>query len=96
MAITEETRHQMFQRLEEVLGHEEAVQMMEHLPPVGWAEVATKTDLAHLSENLEHRITIEMSALRVELADKLNRLLVQLIATMTAFITLVLVISRIG
>lgn len=48
MAITEETRHRLFQRLEVVLGAEEAATLMEHLPPVGWADVATKRDLDHL------------------------------------------------
>ena len=45
MAIDERTRHQLFLRLEEVLGDEEANTLMEHLPPVGWADVATKRDL---------------------------------------------------
>lgn len=45
MAIDERTRHQLFLRLEEVLGAEEATTLMEHLPPVGWADVATKRDL---------------------------------------------------
>ena len=31
--ITEEGRHQMYSRLEAVLGHEEATMLMEHLPP---------------------------------------------------------------
>jgi len=48
MAITERQRHHLFQRLEEVLGTEEAITLMEHLPPVGWADVATTTDLEHL------------------------------------------------
>ena len=48
MAITEETRHHLYQALERQLGPEEAATLMEHLPPVGWADVATKSDLAHL------------------------------------------------
>ena len=49
MAITEENRHRLYQRLEEVLGSDEATVLMEHLPPVGWADVATKRDLDALS-----------------------------------------------
>ncbi len=45
MAISEESRYHLYQRLEEVLGVEEAATLMEHLPPVGWADVATKRDL---------------------------------------------------
>ena len=46
MAITEENRHSLYNRLEQVLGPEEATVLMEHLPPVGWADVATKSDRA--------------------------------------------------
>ena len=49
MAITEQTRHHLYLALERQLGAEEAATLMEHLPPVGWADVATKTDLDHLA-----------------------------------------------
>ncbi|MGC8627359.1 MAG: hypothetical protein ACP5VR_07360 [Acidimicrobiales bacterium] len=39
----------MYNRLAEVLGPEDAVTLMEHLPPVGWADVATKRDIDVLS-----------------------------------------------
>jgi hypothetical protein len=44
MAIDERARHQLYLRLEEHLGAEAATTLMEHLPPAGWAEVATKRD----------------------------------------------------
>ena len=45
MAISEASRHEMRVKLEEVLGAQVANTVMEHLPPVGWADVATKRDL---------------------------------------------------
>jgi len=48
MAITEHTRHQLHRALIESLGEEEAATLMEHLPPVGWADVATKSDIDNL------------------------------------------------
>jgi hypothetical protein len=49
MAISEESRHHLYLRLEQVLGPEEAATLMEHLPPVGWADVATKRDIDALA-----------------------------------------------
>jgi uncharacterized protein YbjT (DUF2867 family) len=49
MAIDERARHQLYLRLEEHLGAEAASTLMEHLPPTGWADVATKRDLDHLA-----------------------------------------------
>lgn len=43
--IDERRRHDLFLRLEQVLGTEEASTLMEHLPPVGWSDLATKADL---------------------------------------------------
>ncbi len=45
MAIDERRRHEMYLSLERALGHEAADALMAHLPPAGWAEVATKSDL---------------------------------------------------
>ena len=49
MATTEQDRFRLHQRLEAVLGAQEAATLMEHLPPVGWAGVATKRDLDHFA-----------------------------------------------
>ena len=44
MAIDERARHELYLRLEEHLGPAAATPLMEHLPPTGWADVATKRD----------------------------------------------------
>lgn len=49
MAIDERSRHAMYLRLEEVLGAEQATTLMEHLPPVGWSDVATRRDIEVLT-----------------------------------------------
>ncbi len=62
MAITDSSRHKLHGRLDEVLGPEEASTLMEHLPPVGWADVATRRDLdmqiGRLSERTDHRFAL--------------------------------------
>lgn len=52
MAIDERARHQLHRKLEQVLGADEAATLMAHLPPVGWADVATKHDVILLKQDL--------------------------------------------
>jgi hypothetical protein len=65
LTISEGSRHALHSRLVEVLGQQEAVVLMEHLPPVGWADVATKRDLDHVAVELRG----EMVELRGEMAE---------------------------
>jgi len=53
MTIDERSRHALHQRLEQVLGTDEAGTLMEHLPPVGWGDVATRRDLAMVQRDIE-------------------------------------------
>lgn len=69
MAISEETRHRLHLRLDEVLGPEDASTLMEHLPPVGWADVATKRDLDSGLALLGAELRGEMAKLREEMAE---------------------------
>ena len=55
MVVDERSRHELYRRLEEVLGPEAATTLIEHLPPVGWADVATKHDLTGLEQRIELR-----------------------------------------
>ena len=45
---------------------------MELLPPVGWADVATKEDLHHLESRLSSRIDVLGSDLRAEFHSTLR------------------------
>ena len=58
MALDERARHELFLRLEQVLGPESAETLMEMMPPVGWADVATKRDLDALEERMDLRFEI--------------------------------------
>ena len=48
MAVDERARLRLAEVAKRVFGDEAAITLMELLPPVGWADVATKHDLAHL------------------------------------------------
>ena len=55
MAITEQSRLHMLDALRASIGEDAAVTLAEHLPPVGWADVATKTDLTNLRDHMDLR-----------------------------------------
>jgi len=61
MTITESRRHRLHEALIHKLGEEEASTLMEYLPPVGWADVATKSDL----ESLRVATSADIENLRV-------------------------------
>ena len=68
MSVTEYERHQIFQWYEEAMGSERAAIMMNLVPPVGWGEVATHTDLAALANGLRGEMSVLSSELRGEMA----------------------------
>jgi hypothetical protein len=81
MVINEGNRHRLYRRLEEILGPQEATILMEHLPPVGWADVATKSDIEGLRaatksdiEGLRLSTTSEFGSVRSDLEGFRNEL----------------------
>lgn len=46
---TETGRHRLYEKIKAEWDEENAAELMSYLPPVGWADVATKQDLCLLS-----------------------------------------------
>lgn len=103
MTIDERKRHDLYQRFEDVLGHEHADTLMELLPPVGWADVATKADLTALEhrvdskfETLEARMDKGFAEIRAELHQALRQQLWAIFGVLVMAIIVSEAISRIG
>ena len=56
---SERSRHQLYEEVKEALSVESADELLAYLPPVGWADVAAKSDLGMIRH--------EMDALRTEM-----------------------------
>jgi hypothetical protein len=87
MVVDERARHELFGRLEDVLGAKHAVTLMEHMPPVGWADVATKHDLAVLKRDLdalEERLELRIDGVRQELGAQISAMRQEIVALFRA------------
>ncbi len=67
MNVDERARQQLFQKLDETIGPTAAAILMEHLPPVGWADVATKRDLDALGVATKRDLDAHMVAMERDL-----------------------------
>ena len=67
MALTEAMRLRLFEHFEALMGPDEAEAMMELLPPVGWADVATKRDLDAMGRELRLELRAEMHSSQKQL-----------------------------
>jgi hypothetical protein len=68
MAFSEQQRHGLHAKLEEVLGAGHAGASMTQIPPTGWADMATKADLVLPGERLDAKI----ESVETSLGDKID------------------------
>ena len=81
MPVDERARHLLFRKLEADLGQEEAGTLMDHLPPAGLANLATRDDVLGLRgelvgrmDSLEERMNSRMENLEHRLTAGSERL----------------------
>lgn len=73
MSTAEELRHDLIEALRASIGHEQTGTLMGYLPPVGWADVATKQDLAHQDALLRSELARQRAEIVAEVTGTLNR-----------------------
>ena len=66
-SIDERARHDLFEAVHDKLGPRHADTLMSLLPPVGWADVVTKTDLDTQVGLLRTDLDTQVAALRAEI-----------------------------
>ena len=93
MSITEASRFQLRTAIGQILSEEAADTLMELLPPVGWADVATKTDLQHLRDELKSDMLNLQLTIEVNVRKLIHEQTKWLITTMIAMNTVMLAAS---
>jgi hypothetical protein len=68
MSVDERRRLELADAVKRALGDDAGVTLMELLPPVGWADVATKQDLLVIRGDID-RLSADFSDLRTDFRD---------------------------
>ena len=76
-----------------ILSEEAADTLMELLPPVGWADVATKTDLQHLRDEMKADMRALQLTIEIAIEKRIHEQTKWLITTMIAMNTVMLAAS---
>ena len=93
MSITEASRFQLRTAIGQILSEEAADTLMELLPPVGWADVATKTDLQYLRDELKSDMLNLQLTIEIAIEKRIHEQTKWLITTMIAMNTVMLAAS---
>ncbi|NBV02680.1 MAG: hypothetical protein EBS10_00640 [Acidimicrobiia bacterium] len=74
MSITDRQRLKLLRTLETVIGPEDAGTLMDHLPPVTWANVATVDHVSSVGHQTATALRGEMQVLSTQLRSEMNEL----------------------
>lgn len=100
MSVSEYQRHEVFKWFDEQMGPERAAIMMNLLPPVGWGDIATKSDLQAGLGGLRNEMHAGFAELRTEMhaanADLLLKLFFGMVASNATLVGLVFAAVRLG
>lgn len=96
MSVNEFQRHQVFQWFEEAMGPERAAIIMDLLPPVGWGDIATRTDLELLRTDVRAQIAELRAEIKAGHAELLYKLWFGLVASQATLVGLVLAAVKLG
>lgn len=96
MSVTEFQRHQVFQWFEESMSSERAAIMMDLLPPVGWGDIATKTDLAMLRADMSALRSEVLGEIKSSQSDLLMKLFFGMVASNATLVVLVFTAMRLA
>jgi hypothetical protein len=91
--VDERARHELYERLQHAVGEDATETLMSLLPPVGWADVATKQDLELLRDSLGHRLDADLARLETSLQREMRQ---QLFAMLGALFTMTGIILAFG
>ena len=85
MSITDRQRLKLLRTLETVIGPEDAGTLMDHLPPVTWANVATVDHVSSVGHQTATALRGEMQVLSTQLRSEMNQLGTELRGEMNEF-----------
>lgn len=94
MAIDEARRYELHEAARRTLGDAPGDTLMEMLPPVGWADVATKHDLAATKRDLESQIKVLRSDVQSMVLASEHRLIFWIVSSLAGGLSIAVVVAR--